>query len=129
MRDKIALRDLADGLLPAEIVERPKQPYRAPEVAPFFSDDAPAWVADALGAGALEETGIWDAGRVEGLLRRCRTGRATGVREGMALVGILTTQLWHQAFCGAGRDAYSEEPEAPRVRIDRTRDKLTGETV
>jgi asparagine synthase (glutamine-hydrolysing) len=129
MRDKIALRDLADGLLPAEIVERPKQPYRAPEVAPFFSDDAPAWVADALGAGALEETGIWDAGRVEGLLRRCRTGRATGVREGMALVGILTTQLWHQAFCGAGRDAYFEEPEAPRVRIDRTRDKLTGETV
>ena len=128
MRDKIALRDLADGLLPAEIVERPKQPYRAPEVAPFFSDDAPEWVADALGADALEETGIWDAGRVEGLLRRCRTGRATGVREGMALVGILTTQLWHDEFCGPERYAYPGETEAPRVRIDRTRDKVTGET-
>jgi asparagine synthase (glutamine-hydrolysing) len=128
MRDKIALRELAEGLLPTEIVERPKQPYRAPEVTPFFSEGAPEWVDEALAPAALEETGIWDAGTVEGLLRRCRAGRATGVREGMALVGILTTQLWHREFCGPEREAYPGETEAPRVRIDRTRDKVTGET-
>ena len=128
MRDKIALRELADGLLPAEIVERPKQPYRAPEVTPFFSADAPGWVDEVLAPGALDQTGIWDAAKVEGLLRRCRAGRATGVREGMALVGILTTQLWHQEFCGPERDGYPGETEAPRVRIDRTREKVSGET-
>jgi asparagine synthase (glutamine-hydrolysing) len=120
MRDKIALRDLAAGLLPAEIGERPKQPYRAPEVAPFFGPNAPDWVEDHLAPAALAATGIWDPTRVEGLLRRCRAGRATGMREGMALVGVLTTQLWHQEFCGAGRDGYPVETEEPRVKIDRT---------
>jgi asparagine synthase (glutamine-hydrolysing) len=128
MRDKVALRELADGLLPPEIGERPKQPYRAPEVTPFFGPEAPDWVEDCLAPAALAETGIWDPTRVEGLLRRCRAGRATGMREGMALVGILTTQLWHQAFCGAGRDGYPAETETPRVTIRRNRDTSNGET-
>ena len=64
---------------------------------------------ESLSPAALAETSIWDAGRVEGLLQRCRAGRATGMREGMALVGILSTQLWHAAFCEAGPDAYPPE--------------------
>ena len=128
MRDKVALRELATDLLPAEIGERPKQPYRAPEVVPFFGPGAPEWVEDVLAPGELGAAGIWDPGRVEGLLRRCRAGRATGMREGMALVGILTTQLWHRAFCGAGSDGYPAETDAPRVRIRRTTGNLTGES-
>ena len=119
MRDKIVLRELAEKLLPDEIAARPKQPYRAPEVTPFFAEGAPGWVAELLSPSGLAATGFWDPERVSGLVRRCREGRATGVREGMALVGILSTQLWHQEFC-----AREAEPEAetatPRVRIDRT---------
>src|SRR6185312_16021450 len=40
LRDKVALRDIAAKLLPKQIAERTKQPYRAPEVAPFFGEDA-----------------------------------------------------------------------------------------
>ncbi len=119
LRDKVALRELAADLLPAEIVKRPKQPYRAPEIAPFFGPDAPEWVDQLLDTPALDRTGLWDPGRVQGLVRRCRAGRATGMREGMALVGILTAQLWHQAYCEAGPESYPEETTAPRVRIDR----------
>ena len=36
LNDKVALRELASDLLPGEIAGRPKQPYRAPEVAPFL---------------------------------------------------------------------------------------------
>ena len=119
MRDKIVLRELAEKLLPDEIAARPKQPYRAPEVTPFFADGAPGWVAELLSPSGLAETGFWDPERVSGLVRRCRAGRATGVREGMALVGILSTQLWHQEFCT--REAEPEaETATPRVRIDRT---------
>jgi asparagine synthase (glutamine-hydrolysing) len=128
MRDKVALRTLATDLLPPQIGERAKQPYRAPEVAPFFADDAPDWVEDALSPSSLGATGIWDAAKVEGLIRRCRAGRATGVREGMALVGIVTTQLWHAEFCGTA-DGYPAETEPPRVRITRSRDNLIGEGV
>jgi asparagine synthase (glutamine-hydrolysing) len=120
MEEKAALRELAADLLPPEIVSRSKQPYRAPEVAPFFAQGAPAWVEESLSSEALAETGIWDDGRVAGLLRRCRAGRATGVREGMALVGILSTQLWHRAFFRSGLDAYPAETDEPRVRLDHT---------
>ncbi len=61
-----------------------------------------------------------------GLLKRCRSGRATGVREGMALVGVLSTQLWHEAFCGAEADGYPPETAEPRVRIDRSGPRLVG---
>jgi asparagine synthase (glutamine-hydrolysing) len=120
MQEKAALRELAADLLPAEIVGRSKQPYRAPEVAPFFAPGAPDWVEESLSAEALRETGIWDETRVAGLLRRCRAGKATGFREGMALIGVLSTQLWHRAFFERGPDAYPPETAEPHVKLDRT---------
>ncbi|MBS1868317.1 MAG: asparagine synthase (glutamine-hydrolyzing) [Actinobacteria bacterium] len=118
LREKAELRDLAARLLPAEVAARPKQPYRAPEVAPFFGPHAPAWVEERLEARALDAVGIFDPARVAGLLRRCRTGKASGFREGMALVGILSTQVWHERFCGAGAAGWPAERSQPRVRLD-----------
>jgi asparagine synthase (glutamine-hydrolysing) len=119
MRDKAVLRQTAERLLPAGIVERAKQPYRAPEVTPFFSDDAPAWVDEALSSAELGATGLWDPARVEGLVKRCRAGRATGMREGMALIGVLSSQLWHRRFIGRPASSYPTETSEPMVRIDR----------
>jgi asparagine synthase (glutamine-hydrolysing) len=123
MEEKAALRELAADLLPEEIVARSKQPYRAPEVAPFFAPGAPGWVEEELSPDALAETGIWDETRVEGLLRRCRAGKATGFREGMALIGVLSTQLWHRAFFSKQAGDDPAEAEKPRMRIDRTKEK------
>ena len=120
MREKVALREIASKVLPATIAERGKQPYRAPEISPFFTPEAPKWVAEALSPAGLAETEIWDEQRVSGLLRRCRAGRAAGVRESMALVGILSTQLWHREFVGRGAAGYPPETGDPRIRIDRT---------
>ena len=123
LREKAELRALAQRLLPRAVVERPKQPYRAPAVVPFFGDHAPGWVAERLEARALEQVGIFDPQRVEGLLRRCRAGKATGFREGMALVGILSTQVWHERFCaraGAAGPDWPAERSEPRVRLDAT---------
>jgi asparagine synthase (glutamine-hydrolysing) len=117
--DKIELRELGARLLPRAIATRGKQPYRAPEVAPFFGPRAPEWVADCLSDGALRATGIFDERRVSGLLRRCRAGRATGLREGMALVGVLSTQVWHQSFCSNGAAVrFPAETGRPRVYLD-----------
>lgn len=121
LREKAELRALAGLLLPAEVAARTKQPYRAPEVAPFFGEQAPGWVEERLEARALDEVGLFDPARVAGLLRRCHSGRASGFREGMALVGILSTQVWHERFCRAGAGARAEWPaerSEPRVRLD-----------
>ncbi len=119
LNDKVALRELAAKLLPETIAARPKQPYRAPEVEPFFAEGAPEYVDELLSEDALEESGIWDPKRVAGLVKRCRAGRATGVREGMALVGVLSTQLFDRAFFGVPASDYTAETAEPRVRIDR----------
>ena len=118
MNDKVVLRRLAAAVLPTAIAERGKQPYRAPGVAPFFAADAPDWVEEVLSPSAIADTGIWDGSRIAGLLRRCRSGRAVGLREEMALVGVLTTQLWHREFIGAAR-SWPPQAEEPRVRIVR----------
>jgi asparagine synthase (glutamine-hydrolysing) len=129
LEDKIVLRELAAKVLPEGIAARGKQPYRAPEVTPFFTADPPAWVEEALSAESLERTGIWDPDRVAGLVRRCRAGRAKGIREGMALVGVLSTQLWHGAFIGRPASEYPVERSEPRVRMDRTEATMTKEVV
>ncbi len=129
MREKVALRKVAAKVLPPAIAERVKQPYRAPEVDPFFAPGAPPWVEELLSPAALTETGLWEPSRVGGLLRRCRAGRATGMRESMALVGVLSTQLWHREFVGRGTGHYPAESEQPRIRIDRTVKPVTKEVV
>ena len=120
MRDKVALREVAAKLLPASAATRPKQPYRAPEVAPFFGPDAPDWSRDLLSPTGLAEAGIWDERRVATLVRRAEAGRVAGVRESMAIVGILSTGLWHRAFIASDAGRYPAETAEPHVRIDRT---------
>jgi asparagine synthase (glutamine-hydrolysing) len=118
-RDKSVLRDLARDLLPTEISGRRKQPYRVPEVTPFFGAGAPEWVEERLSAGALREVGVFDADRTARLVERCREGRAAGQREAMALVGVLSTQVWAETYFGAAaRQARPEETSRPRVFLD-----------
>jgi asparagine synthase (glutamine-hydrolysing) len=115
LRDKVALRDLAATLLPAAVAARPKQPYRAPEVAPFFGPDARDWVEEALAPAGLV---LFDPDRVAPLLARARAGRANGQRESMAVLAVLSTQLWHARLCRSARQ--DPETATPKVRIDRT---------
>ncbi|MEJ7894874.1 MAG: asparagine synthase (glutamine-hydrolyzing) [Solirubrobacteraceae bacterium] len=116
-RDKIVVRELARRLLPEPIANRVKFPYRAPEVAPFFTGSPPSWVGDRLAPSALRDVGIFEPDRVEGLLRRCRDGRVTGAREEMALVGILSTQIWHELYCGRDARRYDVETDEPKVAM------------
>jgi len=115
--DKIAVRELARKVLPEGIAGRTKQPYRAPQAAPFFDGGAPEWVDELLSPAMLRATGLFDETKVAGLVRRCRAGRATGYREGMALVGVLSTQLWHERFCGPHADVFPPEEGEPQVFI------------
>ena len=98
LSEKDILRRWAKDVVPERLAERPKQPYRAPDVPAFFGETEPDYVKELLSESALERTGIFDSGIVQGLLRRCRAGRATGFRENQALVAVLSTQIWHRSF-------------------------------
>jgi asparagine synthase (glutamine-hydrolysing) len=97
-REKEILRRWASRILPPRIKERRKQPYRAPDAPSFFGPNAPEWVGDYLTSDALRRVGVFSPTAVDGLVRRCRAGLAMGFRENQAIVGVLSTQLWHQQF-------------------------------
>jgi asparagine synthase (glutamine-hydrolysing) len=102
LHEKDIMRRWAARTLPASLPKRSKQPYRAPDIAAFFNASTPPAYRDAmLSTEALMATGMFDPAAVEGLVRRAKSGRATGFLENQALVGILSAQLWHQQFFGS----------------------------
>ena len=98
LREKEILKRWARRVVPAPVAERPKQPYRAPDVPAFFTARRPAYVRELLEPAAIRKVGLFDPAAVAGLVRRCESGRATGFAESQALVGILSAQLWHESF-------------------------------
>jgi len=84
-------------LLPAEIVERVKHPYRAPILRSFFGEGRLPYVDELLDPAYVTSTGLFQADAVRRLVEKCRLRAGTGVGESdeMALVGILSTLLLH----------------------------------
>lgn len=112
LREKHILRRWATRVLPANIRQRRKQPYRAPDATSFFSPTQPEWVKHLLSAESVNQFGVFSAAAVNGLVRRCLSGAASGARENQALLGILSTQLWHELFVNS---ALSITPLHPRT--------------
>jgi asparagine synthase (glutamine-hydrolysing) len=98
LREKEILKRWARSVVPREVADRHKQPYRAPDVPAFFGAERPDYVGDLLAADAIRRVGLFEPAAVAGLVRRCETGRATGFAESQALVAILSTQLWNEMF-------------------------------
>ena len=99
MTEKYLLRKALAGLLPADILARTKQPYRAPDQSSFFVDGEPLdYVADLLSAERIRAAGWFDAAAVGRLFEKCRHGRAIGFADNQAFVGILSTMLIDELF-------------------------------
>ena len=98
LNEKALLKRAMGPHLPPGILQRHKQPYRSPDIPAFFGPGAPAWVADLLGEDNLRRTGYFDPRKVGMLVSKARAGRAFAFRDNMALVGILSTQVWHHHF-------------------------------
>jgi asparagine synthase (glutamine-hydrolysing) len=114
LREKHILKKSAEGLLPREIYQRHKQPYRAP-IHPAFVGQPLDYVQELLAPKAIRSSGVFNPDAVAALLRRCASGRRVGESEDMALVGVLSTQLLHQQFV----EGMPSVPEAAPVRICR----------
>ena len=102
MTEKWLLKQLGRKLVPPEIWQRPKRPYRAPIHRSFFGDgrtgSTPDWVCDALSESRLRDSGLFNVGAVTQLARKAASGARLSETEDMAVVGILSTQLVHQQF-------------------------------
>jgi asparagine synthase (glutamine-hydrolysing) len=99
LREKWLLRQLGRTLLPGEIWQRRKRPYRAP-IQRSFMNGSPntAYVAELLAADTVRQTGYFNAAAVERLTRKSSSAEPVSEADEMALVGILSTQLLDHHF-------------------------------
>ena len=119
--EKHILKRAFAGLLPAEVLTRPKQPYRAPDAASFFTGGTPEWVAEVTHSDAVAAAGIFQPQVVQALLAKCR--RREGLRmsntDNMRILGVLSTQLIYQQFiAGDGSSGADRSPVEPLMITD-----------
>ncbi len=98
LNEKYLLKKSMKRYLPDEIINRHKQPYRAPDIPAFFHDKMPDYVNDLLSESSIKESDYFDSKKVAILLRKINAGKATGYKDNMTLMAILSTQMWHHLF-------------------------------
>ena len=103
LAEKWILRRALRGLLPHSVLNRTKQPYRAPDSRCFFPQGRELeWVAEILSPESLRQAGYFDVDAVQRLRAKCRAGRAIGFADNMGFVGVLSTMLLQRQFARAG---------------------------
>lgn len=105
LREKVVLKEALRSLLPPQIVNRVKQPYRAPDSASFFArGEAPEYVRHQFSAARMAEAGLFNPVAASQLYEKCRSGKATGFSDNMAFVGILSAMLLEDQFVQGRRN-------------------------
>jgi asparagine synthase (glutamine-hydrolysing) len=98
LNEKYILKKAMAHYLPASIVKRYKQPYRAPDIPSFFQGNTPEYIEELLSTETVNSYGYFDPARVGRLVTKIKNGRAIGYKDNMAFIGILSTQAWHHLF-------------------------------
>ncbi len=97
LQEKYILKKSAQGLLPPQIWQRSKQPYRAPIHPAFFARPFD-YVEALLSPEAVRAAGCFDPQAVARLIHKCRAGARVSEGDDMALAGVLSVQLLHHLF-------------------------------
>lgn len=113
LRGKSLLRRAVEPLLPEQIRMRPKRPYRAPIRSVFGGDAAPEYVREMFDPASVARDGLLEPARVARLYDRLAGGATLGEMDEMALVGVVTTGLFMNAF-SRGKSARRGSP----IQID-----------
>ena len=98
LNEKYLLKQAMKRYLPDSIVQRYKQPYRAPDIPSFFGTNPPEYIKELMSDNRISDAGYFDAAKVSRLVKKIERGRAIGYKDNMAFIGILTTQVWHDLF-------------------------------
>jgi asparagine synthase (glutamine-hydrolysing) len=118
LAEKYLLKKVYERILPEEIVQRPKQPYRAPIRSVFLNEKAPGYVEELLSRRRVHDAGLFDFSKVEMLLKKMTSSNRGNEMDDMALAGILSTQLVYLQFI-AGFPAKDIRPINPDLLVDR----------
>ena len=115
LTEKWLLKKLGRRLVPTDIWQRPKQPYRAPIHQSFFGKGAPEYVLELLSERVLREVNLFDPAAVARLVHKAQENPRLSEMDSMALVGILSAQLVHHRFVRAFEPSTLDSGEPIKV--------------
>jgi asparagine synthase (glutamine-hydrolysing) len=98
LNEKHILKRVFADVLPPQIVQRTKQAYRAPVQTSLIDESDNGFIESCLSPPLLKEAGLFDPAKVRLLVEKVRAGNTHSETDGMALSGIVSTQLFHQLF-------------------------------
>jgi asparagine synthase (glutamine-hydrolysing) len=113
LETKYILKRAVTGLIPDEIIHRPKQGFDVP-IKRWFNHELRQMLDDTLADQRTRERGYFNQQAVQALLAEHRRGRRDNARH---LWGLLMLELWHRTFIDA---AVTPAPSRP-VAIDLAR--------
>jgi asparagine synthase (glutamine-hydrolysing) len=97
LNEKYILKKILAGSLPDEIVNRPKQPYRAP-FGQAIVNSKNMQLNNAVSERSLKKSGLFNETKVMKFLDKSKSKKALSEVDTMALMGIYSTQLIYEKF-------------------------------
>ncbi|MDT8366721.1 MAG: asparagine synthase (glutamine-hydrolyzing) [bacterium] len=115
MNGKAMLKKAFRSILPREIVQRPKNPYRAPIKDYLFSmGDERSELSAVTTRQSLTRAGLFDSGKVQTLKDKAEKGPVSESDQ-MALVGVISSQLLYKKFVEELPGRAGATVEEPRI--------------
>ena len=121
LHEKVALKRAFAERVPASIIQRKKQPYRAPVVKPFFVPRVPDYVEELLAPDAVRDAGVLNAAAVAQLVAKCRATSGVGMSntDEMAFCSVLSIALMARDLVKGARLRPTEPSGRLGVDVDR----------
>lgn len=98
LNEKYLLKKAMGCYIPNVITNRPKQPYRSPDIISFTGHNAKEYINDLIGDEMIRKYNYFDSNKVRLLLKKITAGKAIGYKDNMAFMAILSTQCLHRLF-------------------------------
>jgi asparagine synthase (glutamine-hydrolysing) len=93
LNEKYILKKMMLGRLPASVLKRPKQAYRAPGAKALLSPSSPGCLIELLSEASIKKTGVFNAAIVDRLVQKALSSDQVTESDNMALSAVLSTQL------------------------------------
>jgi asparagine synthase (glutamine-hydrolysing) len=98
INEKHLLKKVFKDILPASITQRTKQPYRAPIQQTFKSHFQTGYIKDILSQQSVNDANLFDYAKIVHLIKKIESGISTSETEGMAITGLISSQLIYSQF-------------------------------
>ena len=125
LNEKHILKKVFKGILPKNIVDRPKNPYRAPIQQSLLAVHNSEFIKDMLCETKIQKTGYFNAKKVHSLTQKLNAQKNINEVEGMAIAGILSTQILDDQYI-QNFPLTTNPPFTPNLMIDHRSDHRFG---